>query len=226
MATSPKIHSSNNDREQTKDELQNELTEKLKNGVNTHVISELCERLDALKKSSGFDSLNQITAIREQFEALNKANGLDTQSRIAAIKEQFDNIHKISQLNISLDALNKTVSLDTLNKITAMKEQFDALHKTSAISIALDSLNKASELDSRKKIAEIMAQQNTLKEITSKAFLSFNLYPLKTFESSLRKINYPNSIERALARDWQNVGNDLWNSYLKVSNKQLSDNNE
>ena len=191
MATSPKIHSSNNDREQSKDELPNELTEKLKNGVNTHVISELCERLDALKKASGFDNLNQITAVREQFETLNKVTGLDTLSKIAAIKEQFD-----------------------------------ALHKTSAISIALDSLNKASELDSRKKIAEIMAQQNTLKEITSKAFLSFNLYPMKTFESSLRKINYPNSIEHALARDWQNVGNDLWNSYLKVSNKQLSDSNE
>ncbi len=191
MATSPKIHSSNNDREQSKDELPNELTEKLKNGVNTHVISELCERLDALKKASGFDSLKQITAIREQFETLNKDTGLDTLSKIAEIKEQFD-----------------------------------ALRKTPAISIALDSLNKASELDSRKKIAEIMAQQNTLKEITSKAFLSFNLYPMKTFESSLRKINYPNSIEQALARDWQNVGNDLWNSYLKVSNKQLSDNNE
>jgi len=169
MATSPKTYSSNNDREQSKDDLTNEQTEKLKNGVNTHVISELCERLDALKKVTG---------------------------------------------------------LDTLSKIAAMKEQFDALHKTSAISITLDNLNKASELDAQKKIVEIMEQQNTLKEITSKVFLSFNLYPMKTFESSLKKINYPNSIEHAIARDWQNVGNDLWKSYLKVSDKQLSDNNE
>lgn len=216
MATSPNIHRSNKDREQSKDELPNELTIKLKNGVNTHVISELSERLDALKKACGFDSLNQITAIREQFEALNKATGLDTQSRIAAIKEQFDNIHKTSHLNISLDILNK---------ITAMKERLDALHKTSAISIALDDINKATELDTQK-IAAIIEQQNTLKEITSKTFLSFNLYPMKTFESSLKKINYPNSIEHALARDWQNVGNDLWKSYLKVTDNQLSDNDE
>jgi hypothetical protein len=169
MATSPKTYSSNNDREQYKDDLTNELTEKLKNGVNTQIISELCERFDALKKASGFDSLNQITAIREKF---------------------------------------------------------DALHKTPAISIALDNLNKASELDARKKNVEIMEQQNTLKEITSKVFLSFNLYPMKTFDSNLKKINYPNSIEHAIARDWQNVGNDLWKSYLKVSDNQLSDNDE
>lgn len=191
MATSPKIHISNKDREQSKDELPNELTEKLKNGVNTHVISELSERLYALKKASGFDSLNQIAAIREQFEALNKATVLDTLSRIAAIKEQFD-----------------------------------ALHKTSALSIALDDLNKATGLDTRKKIAAIIEQPNTMKEVASKTLLSFNLFPIKSFESSLKKINYPNSIEHALARDWQNVGNDLWKSYLKVSDNQLSDNDE
>jgi hypothetical protein len=181
MATSPKIHRSNQDREQSGDELPNELMEKLKNGVNTHVTSELRERLDTFKKASGFDSLNQITAIREQLEALNKASGLDTLSRIEAIKERFVNIHKTSQPNMPLDTFN---------------------------------------------IAEMTKEQNTLKEIEKKIFLSLNLYPMKTFESSLRDINYPNSIEHALARDWQNVGNDLWKSYLTVSDNQLSDNDE
>jgi hypothetical protein len=50
MATSPKKFSLNNDRGQLKDVLPKELTEKLKNYANTHAISELSERLDALKK--------------------------------------------------------------------------------------------------------------------------------------------------------------------------------
>lgn len=199
MATSQKTVSLNNDGEQLKDVLPKELTEKLKDGINAHVKSELREGLDALKKATGFDSLNQITAMREQFDALNKTR---------------------SQLNVSLDALK-----DTQNKIAAMKDQFETLHKTSALSIALDDLKKATGLDSRNKIAAIIERQNTSK-VASKTLLSFNLFPMKSFESSLKNINYPTSIDHALARDWQNVGNDLWKSYLKVSGNQLSDNDE
>ena len=107
MATSQKIVSLNNDKE---------LTEKLKGGVNAHVTSELSERLDALKKATGLDRLNQITAMRERFDALNKTR---------------------YQLSVSSDALK-----DTQNKIAAMKEQFDAQNKTrSRLSVSF----KASE---------------------------------------------------------------------------------
>ena len=200
MAQTPKTASLNNDGEQLRDVLPKELTKKLKGGVNAHVTSELSERLDALKKATTLDSLNQITAMRERFDTLNKTR---------------------SQQSASLDALK-----DTQNKIAAIKERFDSLHKTSALIIALDDLNKATDLDTQKKIAAIIKRPNTLEEVTSKALLSFNLYPMKSFESSLKNINYPISIEHALARDWKNVGNDLWKSYLSVSGNQLSDNDE
>ena len=205
MATSQKTPSLNNDREQLKNLLSKELTEKLKNCVNTYAILELSERLDALKKASGIDTLNQIAAMRERVDVLNKT----------------------SALSIALDDLNKATSLDTLNKIAAIKERFDALNKkTSALIIALDDLNKTTSLDTLNKIASIKNRLNTLNGVASKALFSFNLYPLKSFESNLKNINYPTSIEHALARDWQNVGNDLWKSYLTVSGNQLSDNDE
>lgn len=169
MATSPKTPNLNNDSEQLKDALSKELEKKLKIFVNTHEISNLSEKLDALSKASG---------------------------------------------------------LDTLNKIAAMNSKMDFLNKTSALSVALDHLNKVTALDTLTKTAAIKDQPNSLKEVASKSFLSFNLYPTRSFESSLKSINYPTSIEDALARNWKNVGNDLWKSHLKVSSNQFSDNNE
>lgn len=169
MATSPKTPNLNNDSEQLKDTPSKELEKKLKIFVNTHEISNLSGKLDALSKASG---------------------------------------------------------VDTLNKMAAMNSKMDFLNKTSALSVALDHLNKVTALDALTKITAIRDQPNSLKEVASKSFLSFNLCPTRSFESSLKNINYPTSIEDALARNWKNVGNDLWKSYLKVSSNQFSDNNE
>ena len=71
-----------------------------------------------------------------------------------------------------------------------------------------------SELDAPNRTATIIARPNTLNEVASKTLRSFNLCPTKSFESSLKSINYSTSIEHALARDWQNIGNDLWNKHF------------
>ncbi|MGZ8159812.1 MAG: hypothetical protein ACXWT1_03480 [Methylobacter sp.] len=138
----------------------------------------------------------------------------------------FVNTHEMSELGEKLDVLSKVSRLDALNKMVSMSSKMDSPIKTSALSVALDRLNKITGLDTLNKITAITEQPNSLNEVAAKSLLSFNLYPTKPFESSLKSINYPTSIEHALARDWKNVGNDLWKSYLTVSSNQFSDNNE
>jgi hypothetical protein len=138
----------------------------------------------------------------------------------------FVNTHEMSELSEKLDTLSKTSGLDAIHKIASMNSKMDFLNKTSALSIALDHLNKVADLDALNKRTAIREQSNSLKEVASKSILSFNLYPVKSFELSLKSIHYPTSIEDALARNWKNVGNDLWKSYLTASSNQFSDNNE
>lgn len=137
------------------------------------------------------------------------------------LKERLEKIkkytHAISEANEKLDALNK---------LMAMIERIDALNKTSSLVKVLDDLNKTTGLNSLNRVKVLGKETHNLNKVASKAFLSFNLYPVRTLDSSLKNINYPASLEQALARDWQNVGNDLWKSCLKVSDNPPSDKDE
>jgi len=209
MATTPKINYLDNDRESLKDALPKELTEKLKDYVNTHATSESSKRLNALIQASQFDALTKTSAHSIALDAIKKASELNVLNQTARLNA----LSKTSALNIALDALKKSSALDDLSKTY--------VHR-----IALDTTKKVSELATLNQLAAIRESQNTLVATTSKALLSLNLYPMKSFESKLKNINYPTSIEQALTRDWRNVGNDLWKSYLTISGIKLSDNDE
>ncbi len=180
-----------------------------KESLKVTLPKELTEKLKAYVNTHTSIQASQVDALTktsmhgiasEAFKKTSELNALNQTARVNALS-------KASALNIALDALKKSSALDGLSKIYAHR-------------IALDTAKKTSEL------AAIRASQNTLAATASKVLFSLNLYPTKSFESNLKNINYPISIEQALARDWRNIGNDLWKSCLTFSNDQPSDNNE
>ena len=216
MVQTPKINCLDNDGESFKNALSKEPAEKSKNHVRTHAVSEFSDRFDALEKASElnvliqesrFGSLSKKPAHNMVLDAAKKASELTALKKLASTRESQNTLAK------ARDVVEKALL------------ELDALSKASVHSIALDTAKKASELATLKKLAATRESQNTL-AVASKVLLSFNLYPMKSFETNLKNINYPQSIAQALARDWQNVGNDLWKGYLTVSSNQPSDNDE
>ncbi len=107
------------------------------------------------------------------------------------------------------------------NPINDIKNEGKDLSMTSAKGYLKD---MASAKDHLKEMESVQVEQlkytgTDLKKLLISSFSSFNLYPDTSLTSLLNTIHYAASSSEAINKDWQNVGNDLWQSWAAIKDE-------
>ncbi|PPD47478.1 MAG: hypothetical protein CTY16_07150 [Methylobacter sp.] len=131
----------------------------------------------------------------------------------AAQSERIKSLEGSSFLQIARNQLKEAASAQESLK-AAQSERIKGLEGSSFLQIARHHLKEAASAQESLKAA----QSERIKDF--EAILgSFNLCPNTSLASLLNTIHYAASSSEAINKDWQNVGNDLWQSWAAIKDE-------